>query len=132
MARRMAARLTKTSRTFGVSGSAGSVVALCASGGQGILRLAQDAASVSVAGAAGAAVGFGVAGVHEEVDVALAVAELGVFEAVVLVRQGEHGLGEEGDAGLPSTGPTWTVSSPVRVRKRWPRTPMWSPRSRSL
>ncbi len=41
-----------------------------------------------------------VAGVHEEVDVALAVAEFGVLEAVVLVGQGEHGLGEEGDAGL--------------------------------
>ncbi len=38
-----------------------------------------------------------VAGVHEEVDVALAVAEFGVFEAVVLVGQGEHGLGEEGE-----------------------------------
>jgi len=38
-----------------------------------------------------------VPGVHEEVDVALAVAEFGVFEAVVLVGEGEHGLGEEGD-----------------------------------
>ncbi len=37
------------------------------------------------------------AGVHEEVDVALAVAELGVGEAVVLVGQGEQGLGEEGE-----------------------------------
>jgi hypothetical protein len=36
--------------------------------------------------------------VGEEVDVALAVAELDVGEAVVLVRQGEHGLGEEGEA----------------------------------
>ncbi len=39
-------------------------------------------------------------GVHEEVDVALAVAEFGVFEAVELVGEGEHGLGEEGEGGL--------------------------------
>jgi hypothetical protein len=37
------------------------------------------------------------AGVHEEVDVALPVAELGVFEAVVLVRQRKHGFGEKGE-----------------------------------
>ncbi len=36
--------------------------------------------------------------VHEEVDIALAVAELDVGQAVVLLRQGKHGLGEEGDA----------------------------------
>ncbi len=45
-----------------------------------------------------------VAGVHEEVDVALAVAELGVFQAVVLVGQGEHGLGEEGEGGAVVDG----------------------------
>ena len=37
------------------------------------------------------------AGVHEEVDVALAVAELSVGEAMVLVGQGEEGLAEEGE-----------------------------------
>ncbi len=37
------------------------------------------------------------AGVHEQVDVSLAVTQFRVFEAVVLVGQGEHGLGEEGD-----------------------------------
>ena len=39
------------------------------------------------------------AGVHEEVDVALAIAEFRVGEAVELVGQGEHGLGEEGEPG---------------------------------
>ena len=34
--------------------------------------------------------------VGEEIDVALAVAEFDVGEAVVLLRQGEHGLGKEG------------------------------------
>ena len=41
----------------------------------------------------------GLAGVHEEVDVALAVAEFDVFEAVVLVGEGEEGLGEEAEGG---------------------------------
>ena len=41
--------------------------------------------------------------VHEEVDVALAVAEFDVGEAVELLGQREHGLGEEGD-GLDVNG----------------------------
>ncbi len=49
--------------------------------------------------------GFGgVAGVDEEVYVALAVAEFGVFEAVVLVGQGQHGLGEEGEGSVACGG----------------------------
>ena len=43
--------------------------------------------------------GFAGAGVDDEVDVALAVAEFYVFEAVVLVGECEHGLGEEGECG---------------------------------
>ncbi len=50
-------------------------------------------------------------GVHEEIDIALPVAELHVGQAVILLRQGQHRLGEKGD------GSTWMVSSPVRVRK---------------
>ena len=51
--------------------------------------------------------------VGEEVDVALAVAQFDVGQAVEFLGQGEHGLGEEGECGS-----TWMVSSPVRVRKR--------------
>ena len=36
-------------------------------------------------------------GVDEEIEIALAVAQLHVFQAVILLRQREHGLGEEGD-----------------------------------
>ena len=35
--------------------------------------------------------------IGEEVHVALAVAEFDVGEAVIFLRQGEHGLGEEGE-----------------------------------
>ncbi len=109
----MAARLTKTSRTLrgessvsvGVCGASGEMrgfldSALCASLGMTpVVDGAVVAPEMWFVGLLGA-----VAGVHEEVDVALAVAELGVFEAVVLVGQGEHGLGEEGDAGLLGRG----------------------------
>ena len=91
MARRMAARLTKTSRTFGVSGSAGS--------GSGAGSYGFGLGCLGWCGGRWRRRCLGCAGVHEEIDIALAVAEFGVFEAVVLVGQGEHGLGEEGDGG---------------------------------
>ena len=36
-------------------------------------------------------------GVHEQIDVTLPVAKFDVGQAVILFRQGEHGLGQEGD-----------------------------------
>ena len=85
MARRMAARLTKTSRTLrGSMGSCAVSVDCFSCGGRFGFRER--------------------AGVHDEVDVALAVAELDVFEAVVLVGQREHGLREEADGRLAADG----------------------------
>ncbi len=109
MARRTAARLTKTSRTLGVSPSTDSEGVGASSGEtQGAFAAGLDGSfegGFSFAGGSAWRSGrccgcFRRAGVHEEVDVALAVAELGVFEAVVFVGQGEHGLGEEGDGGV--------------------------------
>ncbi len=89
--------MTKTSRTL-PGPSSGSVAAAGARGS----AAASGALAVVCCGRGGLL--GAVAGVHEEVDVALAVAELGVLEAVVLVGQGEHGLGEEGEGELRPRG----------------------------
>ncbi len=75
-ARSTAARLTKTSRT---------------------LRGASSGLDPVPCSGASAAL-WAVARVHEKVDIALAVPQLRVFKAVILVRQGQHGL-VESDAG---------------------------------
>ena len=73
--------MTKTSRTFGRSGPS------CRGWAVSVPETLGRGAMLGLLG--------GLPGVHEEVDIALAVAEFDVLEAVVLVGQREQSLGEK-------------------------------------